>query len=502
MSDRGSTYAKKRKFEATPEPTPSIDGDGGELDPLVAEPGPSFVIQQHYATALHHDFRLEMRRPGADPVLVSWAVPKGLPRRRGVKTLAVRTEDHPFEYGSFSGSISDGNYGAGAVRIFDAGTYETVKRDDEKITFRLRGERLQGIYHLVKTAVQNGKEQWLAILSEDERPPPEPRPSLDPMLATLADEPFDDPAWQFEPKWDGIRALAICTDSTELVSRLGNNITGGYPELSKLHNRLVALEAIIDGEIVAFEDGAPSFQKLQQRMHVRDERQLKALVAKAPVAFMAFDLIYLDGRSLITESLDQRRQLLEEMVVPDDHIQISPAVIGEGKVLYQAAANQGLEGIVAKRIASTYEPGKRSPAWLKIKTVLDLDAVVVAWTEGSGSRHGTLGSLVLALYDDDGELRYVGNVGTGFNQKSLTDAMRRFSKLKSVAGPFDAGVLKSRPELRKAHWVPPTLVATVEYRQLTNAGRLRAPSFKGFREDKKARACTVDQLESNPEGRH
>ena len=496
MADRESTYAKKRTFDSTPEPpSTSVDQGDGDLDPLVADAGPSFVIQQHYATALHHDFRLEMSRAGVEPVLVSWAVPKGLPRRRGTKALAIRTEDHPFAYGSFSGAIPGGNYGAGEVRIFDAGSYEIVKRDGEKITFRLEGKRLKGIYHLVKTSPANGKEQWLAILSADERTPASPLPPLDPMLATLVDEPFDDPAWLYEPKWDGVRALAICDETTRLTSRRGNDITEGYPELSTLHDRLVALDAVIDGEIVAFEDGKPSFQKLQQRMHVRGGRQLTALVRSSPVAFLAFDLIYLDGVSLIDEPLDKRRQLLEETVVPNDKIQVSPAVAGEGTTLYQAAVKEGLEGIVAKVIASGYEPGRRSPAWLKIKTVLDLDAIVVGWTEGSGSRQGTLGSLVLALFGDEGRLRHIGNVGTGFNKSSLTDTMDRLKRLESVAAPFDASTLKSHPDLRKTHWVEPDLVATVEYRELTNAGRLRAPSFKGFREDKGAKACTIDQLE-------
>ena len=497
MADGESKYDSKRRFEATPEP-PSVLGadEASELDPLFADAGPTFVIQQHYATRLHHDFRLEMSRPGSEPVLVSWAVPKGLPRRRGTKALAVRTEDHPFDYGSFSGSIPGGNYGAGEVRIFDSGTYEVIKRDGEKITFKLQGERLKGKYHLVKTSFEDGKEQWLALMSSDGRPTPSPQPPLEPMLATLTDRTFDDPAWLFEPKWDGIRALAVCDEKTKLFSRRGNDITDGYPELSTLHSRLVALDAILDGEIVAFDDGKPSFQKLQQRMHVRDEHQLSTLVRSSPVVFMAFDLIYLDGVSLISEPLEVRRGLLEEIVVPDDRIQVSPATSGEGKVLYDAAVTQGLEGIVAKRIDSRYEPGRRSPAWLKIKTVMDLDAVVVGWSEGSGSRDGTLGSLALALFDEDGKLSYVGNVGTGFNRDSLADANDRLRKMTAARSPFDTATLKSNPELRKMQWVTPALVATLEYRELTKAKKLRAPAFKGFRDDKAAEDCTLDQLAS------
>ena len=497
MARRQSIYAAKRQFEETPEPpSPGFDDNDGELDPLTAVPGPTFVIHQHYATRLHHDVRLEMRRPGAEPVLVSWAVPKGLPRSRGTKALAVRTEDHPFSYGTFTGTIPEGNYGAGEVRIFDAGTYEIVKRDSEKITFRLQGNRLAGVYHLVKTSPAGGKEQWLALLSADERPQAAPHPPFVPMLATLAGDAFDDPLWLYEPKWDGVRALALCDDTSKLVSRLGNTITAGYPELSDLHDRLVALDAIIDGEIIAFDGATPSFQKLQRRMHVREDRQLTALVRESPVTFMAFDVIYLDGASLVAEELGKRRQLLEEIVVPNERLQISPAMVGEGTALFHAAEEQGLEGIVAKRMASVYEPGRRSPSWLKIKTSSDLDAVVVGWTEGSGRRQGTLGALILALYDDKGALRHIGNVGTGFDKNSLKTAIDRLEKLPSGSNPFDVRVLKTNSDLRPAHWVAPTLVAIVEYRQVTDAGKLRAPSFKGFREDIAATSCTLDQLET------
>ena len=499
MARRQSIYAIKRQFEETPEP--AFEESDGELDPLTADPGPTFVIHQHYATRLHHDVRLEMRRPGAEPVLVSWAVPKGLPRSRGTRALAVRTEDHPFSYGTFTGTIPDGNYGAGEVRIFDSGTYEIVKRDSVKITFRLHGKRLAGVYHLVKTSPAGSKEQWLAILSVDERPPAAPHPPLEPMLATLTGDAFDDPEWLYEPKWDGVRALALCDDTSKLVSRLGNTVTAGYPELSNLHDRLVALDAIIDGEIIAFDGAAPSFQKLQRRMHVRGDRQLTALVRESPVTFMAFDLIYLDGASLFAEELGKRRRLLEAIIVPNERLQISPAIVGEGTALYRAAEEQGLEGIVAKRIASTYEPGRRSPSWLKIKPSSDLDAVVVGWTEGSGRRQGTLGALILALYDQEGKLQHIGNVGTGFDKHSLKAAIDRLEVLPVGSNPFHVRFLKTNSDLKAAHWVAPTLVAIVEYRQVTNAGKLRAPSFKGFRDDKAATSCTLDQLGSKRSAR-
>lgn len=485
-----STYGSKRRFEQTPEPPPNVHRE--DVDPLLAPPGPSFVIHQHYATNLHHDLRLEMIS-GSEPVLVSWAVPKGVPAKTGVKVLAVRTEDHPFEYGTFSGSIPAGEYGGGEVRIFDSGTYEVEDRDGKRVSFRLHGRRLDGLYHLIKTNFEEGRESWLLTMTEDHRPQADPHPPLQPMLATLVDDSFDDPDWQFEPKWDGVRALAVCGGETKLYSRLGNDISAGYPELAGLHHRLVAIDAILDGEIVAFDDGVPSFQKLQQRMHVRSPHQLEQLMKTVPVVFMAFDVIYLDGRDLTSLALSDRRRLLEEAVVGNDQLQLSPAIPGEGEALFEAAKSQQLEGIVAKRIASRYVPGARSRDWLKIKTVFDLDAVVVGWTEGGGNRSGTIGSLILALYDGD-QLVYVGNVGTGFDERSLSDLKTKLQALGEAPPPFPVDVIKRRTELRKAHWVPPTLVVMVQYRQLTDAGRLRAPAFKALRDDKDPSDCTVDQL--------
>ena len=385
-----SIYDRKRDFGATPEPeaqTPAQD-----VDPLAAPTGNRFVIQQHYATRLHHDVRLEMFN-GDLPVLVSWAVPKGLPRERGIRALAIRTEDHPIDYLTFSGSIPESNYGAGDVRIFDEGEYDMIDRTDDRFTFVLRGERQPGRFHLVKTGVEDGKEQWLALLSEDFRTEPELRPDSQPMLATLTDDAFDDPDWGFDPKWDGVRALAFCGTTTKLMSRNGKDVTAGYPELADLHDRLVALEAVLDGEIVAFEDGRPSFQRLQQRMHVRDESRVEQLTRQVPVVFMAFDLLYLDGRRLVDEPLTSRRRLLEGALVPSSSIQLSPMVEGSGRALLQAASDQGLEGIVAKRLSSKYEPGKRSRSWLKVKLVFDADVVIAGWTEGEGKRRGKLGSL-------------------------------------------------------------------------------------------------------------
>jgi bifunctional non-homologous end joining protein LigD len=463
-----------------------------DVDPLTAPLGSLFVIKQHHATRLHHDFRLEMMS-GDTPVLVSWAVPKGLPRRRGQRHLAIRTPDHPMEDADFSGSIPEAEYGGGEVRIFDRGSYEMIERSPDRLTFRLEGERLAGVWHLVRTDSEEGKEQWLAMMREDLRPPRDERHRPDPMLATLATAAFDDPEWGFEPKWDGIRAIAVCDESTRLISRNEHDITVAYPELQRLHEQVVAVEAMLDGEIVAFEEGVPSFQRLQRRMHLRDPRRIEEMTRQIPVAYIVFDLLYLDGHDLTTLPLTERRRRLEEVVVPSEQIQLSPMTEGQGMAMLSAAAGQGLEGIMAKRLSSPYQPGARSRDWLKVKVRFDADVVIVGWTEGEGNRTGSLGSLVMAVYDDQ-VLRYVGNVGTGFNRDRLDEAMERLHALEQTGPPFRRDELGSRPELRRAHWVPPALVATVEHRGVTSAGRLRSSSFLGFREDKDPKQCTYDQL--------
>jgi bifunctional non-homologous end joining protein LigD len=299
--------------------------------------------------------------------------------------------------------------------------------------------------------------------------------------------------WEFEPKWDGVRAIAICDDQTRLISRNDRDISIAYPDLARVHDRVVALEAMLDGEIVALDDGVPSFQRLQQRMHLRDPARIERMAEQVPVAYIAFDILYLDGRDLTGLPLDERRRILQEVIVASEIVQISPGTVSDGIALFTAAAHQGLEGIMAKKRSSVYRPGTRSRDWLKVKVTFDADVVIVGWTEGEGRRAGSLGSLVMGVYDDD-RLRYVGNVGTGFDRRSLADALERLGDLDEASSPFAGDLLRSRPELRTAHWVEPALVARVEHRQLTDAGRLRAPSFQGFREDKAPRDCTWGQL--------
>ncbi len=489
-SQETTDYETKRAFEKSPEPPSEIRGN---VDPGVARPGQSFVIQKHYARRLHFDLRLEMYH-GDTPVLVSWAVPKGLPRARGVRSLAIHVEDHPFEYRTFAGTIPEGNYGAGEVRIFDSGTYEMLEQRPGKLVVRLEGKRLRGSYHLVRTK-EGDKEEWLALLGEPAAETRDQPPAPDPMLASANGAPFDDPGWAFEPKWDGLRAIALCQDETRLVSRNQNEVTAAYPELRKLHERLVALDAMVDGEIVCFEAGRPSFERLQNRMHVRDVRQAERLAKAQPVTYIAFDLLYLDGRSLVRASFEQRRRLLEETVVASEVIQVSPSIRGAGMALFETARARGLEGIVAKRISSPYEVGRRSRSWRKIKTAFDADVVVGGWSEGKGHRSSSLGALLMGAYVD-GELRYVGEVGTGFDDRTLSRLLAELQLRLAERSPFAPASMEGAPrEVRNAHWVRPELVASVEFRELTSAGKLRAGSFKGLRADKAPEECTYAELQ-------
>jgi bifunctional non-homologous end joining protein LigD len=484
-------YAAKRRFAETPEPEGAVEGN---VDPARAAPGKRFVIQQHHATRLHFDLRLEMMN-GDRPVLVSWAVPKNLPLEKGKSHLAVHVEDHPVEYATFSGTIPKGNYGAGEVRIFDRGTYELLEQESAKLTFRLKGERMRGTWHMILP--RDEEKDWIVFLREDERPDRDPLPEMTPMLATLEREPFDDDGYLFEMKWDGVRSLAACTTETLLLSRNGRDITSTYPELASLHDRVVALEAVLDGEIVALEGGRPSFERLQARINLQDAKEIERATRSTPVSFVAFDLLYMDGRSLVDRPVEERKRLLAEIIVPSDRVAVSEGEVGVGRALFEVARQAQLEGIVAKRLGSPYRPGRRSREWLKIKTVRDADLVVGGWTPGEGSRSSSFGSLLMGAYEGD-DLRFVGAVGTGFNERLLAALMERLGELEIQTSPFadPSGITGGRfgKPIKNPRWVTPDLVARVEFREVTSGTRLRAPSFKGLVEDGDPRACTIDQL--------
>ncbi len=473
-------YLRKRTFgpEGTTEPPPGEAAGGGN----------SFVIHKHRATRLHYDVRLE--RDGALP---SWAVPRGLPVQPKDKRLAVHVEDHPLEYGSFEGTIPKGHYGAGEVRIFDDGWYEPIEWTEKKVSFRLHGRRYPGLeYHFVKT-----RTDWLALLaSAQEAPLIDVPPSMQPMLAEGGWKAFDDPKWWFEPKFDGIRSTTyLATDLTRLVTRRGRDVTFQYPELHMVHELVNQVNAVVDAEIVAFDDdGKNSFEALQQRMNLLNEREIKRISTKIPVAMVAFDLLWLDGRPTIDLPLEERRELLEAIVETDERLQLVTHVEGEGKKFVEVARELGLEGVVAKRTGSRYQPGRRSPDWRKIKLTNTQDCVVLGWTPGQGGRAGTFGALLVGAYED-GKLLWIGQVGTGFTQQTLE---RLMAALEPLVRKTPAG---DDPELRTvkgATFVEPQLVAEVEYLEITKSThKMRAPSFKGLRDDKLPEDCVLER----PRGR-
>jgi bifunctional non-homologous end joining protein LigD len=466
-------YVRKRDFKGTPEPAPSAAKGAGN----------SFVIHKHRATRLHYDLRLE--REGALP---SWAVPRGLPIAPGDKRLAVRTEDHPLEYGSFHGTIPEGHYGAGEVRIFDDGTFEPLEWTDKKVTFRLHGRRYPGLeYHLVKT-----RTDWLIFLaSHQDVPLIDAPPSMPPMLAEGGYKPFDDPAWWFEPKLDGIRSIAdLSTDLTRLITRRGRDVETQYPELHMIHELVDQVNAIMDGEIVAFdEEGKNSFEALQQRMNLLNEREIKRVAKQIPVSLVAFDLLWLDGRNLTELPLEERRELLLGVVEEDERLQLITHVEGEGTELAKAAKSHKLEGVVAKRNGSRYFPGRRSPDWRKIKLTNTQDCVILGWTRGQGGRAGTFGALLVGAYDG-GKLRWIGQVGTGFTDKMLAHLMEQLKPLVTKEPASDDPELRA---IKGATFVRPELVCEVEYLEITKSTKkMRAPSFKGLRTDKAPEDCILE----------
>jgi len=468
-------YVRRREFgrEGTIEPAPG-DAPGT---------GNSFVIHKHRATRLHYDVRLEH-----EGGLWSWAVPRGLPIQKGDKRLAVQTEVHPLEYGTFEGTIPEGHYGAGEVRIFDDGWYEPVEWTDTKVSFRLHGRRYPGVeYHFVKT-----RTDWLAFLaSAQDAPLPGPPVRSQPMLAEGGGEPFDDPAWRFEPKLDGIRALAeMETGSTVFRTRRGRDVTFQYPDIHMIHELVDQVNAVLDGEIVAVDgDGRTSFEILQQRMNLQNEREIKRVAKQIPVAFVAFDLLWLDGHETTGLSLEERRELLELIVETNHRLQLMGYVEEDGKVFVEGARSLGLEGVVAKKKDSKYVPGKRSPDWRKIKLISTQDCVILGWTPGQGGRAGSFGALLVGAIDG-GRMRWVGQVGTGFTQRMLEQLMEQLQPLVRDDPPIDDASLR---RLKGAMFVEPELVCEVEYLEITQStGKMRAPSFRGLRPDKTPDECVLE----------
>ena len=467
--DRLTEYRRKREPGATPEPP----GDGSAAGDA---PSARFVVQEHHATRLHWDLRLEH-----DGVAVSWAVPNGIPEDPKVNRKAIHTEDHPLEYLEFEGDIPKGQYGAGSMRIWDRGTYEAHEFTGEKVEITFHGERLRGRYGLFPTkrkGEEAGKDWMIHRMDPPEDPDRQPMPErLAPMLAKAGKLPPDDDAYAYEIKWDGVRAIAYSEPGTiRFESRNRNDITASYPELRPLNRALSHHRAVLDGEIVAFdEDGRPSFGRLQQRMHVGSESAARRRAKDTPVVYVVFDLLWLDGHPLMHLPYAERRARLAELGLQGAAWQSPDHVTGDGAAVLDASRASGLEGVVAKRLDSPYEPGRRSPCWIKVKNVLREDVVVGGWLSGEGRRKERIGALLVGL-ERDGELVYSGRVGTGFTEAEL-------DRLVKVLDQREESPFTGRQPPKGAVFVQPTRVAEVEFTEWTSDGMLRHPSYKGLREE-------------------
>ncbi len=498
-------YQRKRDFSKTPEPkgTPEPRGQN------------RFVVQKHWATRLHYDFRLEM-----DGVLVSWAIPKGPTLNPAEKRLAAHVEDHPVSYYDFEGTIPKGEYGGGTVMIWDWGTFELEESTPAEslhrgeVKFRLKGVRLCGRYAVVRT---RSEKDWLLIKKKDEcadssfdiekftasvktgrtkeeieqgkdavwssrreegqgglinlanaEKGPMPK-SLDPMKAELYEKPFDDERWLFEVKWDGIRLVSFIDDGkVRLQTRAGRWVDDEYPQLHAIAGLVSARQAILDGEIVALdEEGRPSFQLLQNRG-----------TEEHPMQYVVFDIVYLDGQRLFKVPLEDRKRLLRNVMRDTSLLKFSEHVVGEGTAFFKAAKEKRLEGIVAKRRDSPYQPGARSGAWRKIKAILQQEVIVGGFTAPRNSRKH-FGALLVGVYEAD-EFVYTGHVGGGFDERTLAEIAKLMKPLIVKSPPFSGPPPHAN---EKPTWVKPELVVEVKFAEWTRDGVMRQPVFLGLRDD-------------------
>ena len=535
-------YHRKRDFAKTPEPAGAHDAAA----PRIPSRGGRYVVQRHRATRLHYDFRLEV-----DGVLVSWAVPRGPTLDPDARRMAMHVEDHPIEYFDFEGVIPSKQYGAGDVIVWDWGTWEaeaptsdaTTAIPDGELKFTLDGEKLHGRFTIVRTSGRKRKgddpaarafeddegDQWLLIHKRDpdsvkgwdaedhpqsvktgrtnddvkadrdalwlsEAPAAAAEVDLsrakvarmpanvEPMLATLASKPFSDPDWLFEIKWDGYRVQAVVREgSVKILTRNLHDAETYFPRLLTPPSWISASEAIVDGEVVALDDlGRPDFGLLQERL---GQRGAPGLV------YQAFDLLYLDGRSLLDVPLEDRKRLLRSVLKEHPRVRYAAHIEGEGLAFHAAAASQGLEGVVAKLRRSRYEPGRRSSAWLKIKIRPEQEFVVGGWTPGEGNARD-LGAVVVGVYEGS-KLRFAGKVGSGFDGKTRAMLRERLAELELGPDepPFDPAPSRDHRgrwggELKSVVWVRPELVIRVESAGWSRDGMVRQAAYKGLEPDR------------------
>jgi bifunctional non-homologous end joining protein LigD len=515
-NDALSTYRAKRSADRTPEPSGSV----------VAVHGRRFIVHQHAATRLHFDLRLEL-----DGVLKSWAVPKGPSRDPADKRLAVHVEDHPIEYGDFEGIIPEGNYGAGAVIVWDRGVWVPLEDPVEglkkgKLLFELRGYKLRGVWTLVK--IKKSVKDWLLIKERDayvskngaEVPPgsvlsgltveelrdgsrkagkivtelkklkaPEQAVRAEdvvPMLAETREEPFSRAGWVFEVKLDGYRMRAAKADGhARLITRNGNDYSASFPELVRALGALPYNSLLMDGELVILDEaGRPSFQRLQNRARISRSPDIRHASVESPGTLYLFDLMALEGFDLRSLPLLKRKGILRKVLPEAGPLKYSEHFERDGEALYDQAVGMGLEGIVAKKSDSPYKSG-RSDLWQKIRADKTGDFVVVGFTAPRGSRGG-FGALHLGGYQD-GKLVYIGRAGSGFSSQQLKDVSDRLEQLALPRPAFEGPV----PAEKDSRWVSPELVAEVRYKEITGDGLLRQPVFLRFRDDKKPEECVI-----------
>ncbi|CAH1083185.1 DNA ligase D [Candidatus Nitrotoga sp. 1052] len=513
------TYKTKRNFSITSEPA-----EGGQAN----EKALSFVVQKHWATRLHYDFRLEL-----DGTMKSWAIPKGPSFDSRDKRMAIHVEDHPISYNSFEGEIPAGQYGAGKVIIWDKGTWiplEDPRKNylEGKLKFELRGFKLHGLWALVRMKNNREKqESWLLIKEKDEYVRPssefsvvdempdsvakfvsetqkveklaEELPAskkkiisgisekggkaelplmLQPQLATLVDEPPNDSAeWIYEIKFDGYRMLTrINGKNIQLFTRNGNDWSHKLPMLVKAIAEMDLKPGWLDGEIVILnEKGIPDFQALQGAF---DSSRTQSVI------YYLFDLPFYGGRDLRSVPLIERRALLKTLFEnpTPEQIRFSDVFAAPPDDIVAAACHLGLEGVIGKRKGSTYVSG-RSTDWIKLKCNQRQEFVIGGYTDPQGSRL-LIGSLLLGVYDENEELQYTGNVGTGFDEKSLRDLKAKLDSIPADRSPFSNATQIDY----KAHWVMPTLVAEVSFGEWTKSGHIRHSVFHSLRADKNAKA--------------
>lgn len=503
-------YLAKRSAGRTPEPVPETPHGAPTPEGL-----PRFVIQEHHASRLHWDLRLER-----DGVLVSWAVPKGVPPTTAKNSLAVMTEDHPLQYLDFAGDIPRGEYGAGTMTVWDTGTYELEKWRDDEVIATLEGRRDGPLGRvrlaLIRTEGQGEKSQWLLHRmktdaegtpqndgapvipldhSADRTPADSPHVApptvadLRPMLATSATpgiaraaaERWGGSAW-VEMKWDGIRGLGIWDGQRlRLRSRNGTDLTAAYPELTRADLHLGPDPAVFDGEIVALDEkGRPSFPLLQKRMNLAQPREIDREAERTPVHLYLFDVLSVGGRDVASLPLAERREVLEELAARAGGPVVVPPVFDDVDAAVATSGRFDLEGVVVKDPGSTYRRGVRSEQWLKVKHSRTQEVVIGGIRPGKGNRSGTIGSLLVGVPTSDG-LQYAGRVGSGFGEQALARLLEMLEPLRADADPF-VGVPDA--DARDALWVRPEIVAEVEFAEFTPGGILRQARWRGLRPDK------------------